>query len=499
MPKRNLAWILIVAAIALLMWQLPQFIAGRDSIIHAFGPLVDACSQIQRRYAEPVDDQRLVNVAVDSAINAMIRNLGDPHAAYFNDQDYHRFQRRTDGLYGGIGVEVWPVELGLEVLSREPDSPAVRAEICPGDIITHVDDRKMIGIPLVEAVNSFLNGPVDSPVRITVIRPNAASTSAEPRQLVLYRTAIKLNPVQGWARSGPSGWHFMLDPKLRIGYVRLVKFTTDVDERLDEEFNRLQSAGVSALIVDLRENTGGLLESAKEVADRFLESGLIVRTSGRKADTKQWFASREGTYPRIPVVVLVNGTTASAAEIVAGALRDHERAVVVGERTYGKGSVQEVVPLTGNHGAIKLTTAYYYLYKGECIHRTPEADRAGSWGVLPNVVVAMSPDERRIWAEAWREISREPSPLIEKTLSGDTGLAADIAPQASTTATANPETTSPEDAQDVSAESIEADRLARESERLIERDPQLRKAIEILQKKLEPAPSESRESPTRRS
>ncbi|MBX3396420.1 MAG: S41 family peptidase [Phycisphaerae bacterium] len=499
MPKRNLAWILIVAAIALLMWQLPQFIAGRDSIIHAFGPLVDACSQIQRRYAEPVDDQHMVNVAVDSAINAMIRDLGDPHAAYFNDQDYHRFQRRTDGLYGGIGVEVWPVDLGLEVLSREPDSPAVRAEILPGDIITHVDDRKVVGVPLVEAVNSLLNGPVDSPVRITIIRPSDSTQSAEPRQLVLYRAAIKLNPVHGWARSGPSGWHFMLDPKLRIGYVRLVKFTTDVDERLDEEFNRLQTAGVRALIVDLRENTGGLLESAKEVADRFLESGLIVRTSGRKADTKQWFASREGTYPRIPVAVLVNGTTASAAEIVAGALRDHERAVVVGERTYGKGSVQEVVPLTGNHGAIKLTTAYYYLFKGECIHRTPEADRAGSWGVLPNVVVALSPEERRLWAEAWREISREPVPTVDTGTSNGAGPIADHAGGTTSTATTSADAASAEDAAGAPPESIEADRLARESDRLIERDPQLRKALEILQKKLEPNAADSRDLATRRS
>ncbi|MCG8406347.1 MAG: S41 family peptidase [Phycisphaerales bacterium] len=401
MPKRNLAWILVVAVIALLMWQLPQTIARRDSVLKAFGALVDARAQIHRRYVDSVDESKLVDAAVDAGIRAMIHDLNDPHAVYLNENDYKRFQDRTDGRYGGIGVEVWITELGLEVLSREPNSPAIRAEILPGDIITHIDSRPTTGMPLAEVAN-MLHGPPDTAVKLTVITP-----SDKAREVTLFRAIIKLDPIHGWSRSPSGGWRFMLDPELGIGYVRLVKFTPDLAIRLDEEIDLLLRRNLRGLILDLRENTGGLLDSAREVADKFLERGLIVRTSGRKADEKQWFAMREGTYPNFPLSVLVNGSTASAAEIVAGALRDHKRAVVVGERTYGKGSVQEVVELNDNNGAIKLTTAYYYLPSGRCIHRAAKANRDGEWGVEPNLPVKLSDAQRSKWLVAWRDIGRE--------------------------------------------------------------------------------------------
>lgn len=409
MPKRNLAWIVIVAMIAFLMWQLPQTIAGRDSVLRAFGPLVDARAQIRKRFVDKVDDDELVDAAVDQGIRAMVHQLQDPHAMYLNSAQYKRFQARTDGLYGGIGVEVWTTRDGLEVLSREPHSPAVEAGILPGDIITQIDGAPTPGMSLVEAVNNRLNGPRGTEVRLLVVTPDAPPETGV-RELVLYRTVIRLDPVRGWSRDSSGGWRFMLDPELGIGYVRLTKFTSDVDERLDEEMGLLQRQGLHALILDLRGNTGGLLDSAREVADRFLESGLIVRTKGRTTDEKQWFAMREGTYPNFPMAILVNGWTASAAEIVAGALRDHRRAVVVGERTYGKGSVQEVVELSRGEGAIKLTTAYYYLPSGQCIQRTARANRAGTWGVAPNLPVHLTEGQRARWLAAWRQIGREVSP-----------------------------------------------------------------------------------------
>jgi len=479
MPKRNLAWILIVAAIALLMWQLPQMIAGRDSVIRSFGPLVDARAQIQKRFVEKVDDDKLVRDAVHAAITAMVGDLGDPHAVYFNESDYRRFQKRTDGLYGGIGVEVWAVDEGLEVLSREPDSPAVRANILPGDIITHIDGRAVKRIPLVEAVNNLLNGPIDTRVALRIRRPEGAP--AEPdRDVTLYRGTMKLDPVHGWSREREDGWRYVIDPKRRIAYIRLVKFTTDVDERLDAEINRLLSRGLRGLILDLRENTGGLLDSAREVADRFLGSNeLIVRTGGRTADTKQWYASPEGTYPAIPLAILVNGTTASAAEIVAGALRDHERAVVVGERTYGKGSVQEVVELMGANGAIKLTTSYYYLPNGECIHRTAEADEAGTWGVQPNVVVKLTEEQRDQWEAAWRDIARER--MAVSTHNDESQTAEQSGPST------RPVTDSMPAADELDPESEIA--VGAEASRLLDRDIQLRTALELLQSKLTPEES----------
>lgn len=456
MPKRNLAWIVIVAMIALLMWQLPQTIAGRDSVLKAFGPLVDARSLIRRRFVEVINDDDLVEAAVDAGIRAMIQSLDDPHAIYLNAAEYKRFRQRTDGRYGGIGVEVWAVEEGLEVLSREPASPAMQAEILPGDIITHIDGVSTKGLPLFVAVNNLLKGPQGSALTITVITPGRRPRPAA-REMKLYRAIIKLDPVQGWSRVPGGGWRFMLDPEEGIAYVRLVKFTPDVDERLDEEINRLRRHRLRGLILDLRENSGGLLNSAREVVDKFLESGLIVRTSGRRSDEKNWHAVREGTYPRVQMVVLVNGSTASAAEIVAGALRDHERAVVIGEQTYGKGSVQEVIELARHRGAIKLTTGYYYLPSGRRIHRRSSARGSGAWGVAPDIEVTLDDDQRARWLEAWREIGREPAEQAGETEADNGSMSANAS----------------------------ADHDAAEA--LLEADPQLKAALGHLQDQLGPS------------
>ncbi len=455
MPKRNLAWILIIVMIALLMWQLPQTIAERDSVLRQFGPLVDASTQIRRRFVKSIDDGKLVRAANEAGIRAMIEDLHDPHAIYLNEEEYRTFKQRTEGRYDGIGIEVWVRDKGLEVLSREPDSPAMRAGILPGDIITRIDDMPTAGLTAGEA-ERLLYGPPETEIELTLVRPGA--TEKGPIQLRLFRSEIDLDPVRGWSRSVLGGWRFLLDPQRGIAYIRLTKFAPDVDDRLDEEVMRLQRGTLQGLILDLRDNTGGLLDSAREVADRFLDDGLLVRVSGRKTDEKRWFAKREGSYPQMPVVVLVNGETASAAEIVAGALRDHKRAVVVGERTYGKGSVQEVIELDRNAGAIKLTTAHYYLPNGECIQKTPNAQRAGTWGVEPNVKIPLSPDERIRLVEVRRAISRE------SIAPGESG--ADEEPE--------------------SSGSFEEHDRGEAAKKLLDVDSQLRWALEHLQKRLKP-------------
>jgi carboxyl-terminal processing protease len=424
MPKRNLAWILIVVAIALLIWQLPQLIAGRDSVLHAFGPLVDARAQIHRRYVKEPDDERLSRAAADAGIRAMVRELNDPYAVYLNPREFATFQARTDGRYGGIGVEVWTTDLGLEVLSREKGSPADVAGVLPGDLITHIDGEPIAQLPAIESVNHRLNGAAGADVTITVIRNDA---TAVPRKLdfEMKRAEIELDPVRGWSRDVTGGWRYLLNSESGIGYIRLVKFTSDVDERMGQEIQRLQSVGLRALVLDVRENSGGLLDSAWDVADKFLSSGLIVKTSGRKSADQQWYAMAEGTLPDFPMVVLVNRNTASAAEIVAGSLRDHKRAAVFGERTYGKGSVQELVPLPENGGAIKLTTRYYYLPNGERIHREPGMTEKDKWGVMPTRVITLTPSERTEWMRAWREVAREPNGTDEDGLTEDSVLAAD--------------------------------------------------------------------------
>ncbi|MFQ5412353.1 MAG: S41 family peptidase, partial [Phycisphaerae bacterium] len=193
MPKRNLAWIVIVGMVALLMWQMPRTIAGRDSVLKAFGPLVDARAQIHKRFAEEVPDERLVEAAVDAGIRAMVRELDDPYAIYLNEREYHQFKERTGGLYGGIGVDVWAAPTGLEILSRAPDSPATRAGLLPGDIITHIDGLTMKGLSLVEAVNNHLNGPRNTRVVLTISRPDETDPP-EPRKMTLYRAVIRVEP-----------------------------------------------------------------------------------------------------------------------------------------------------------------------------------------------------------------------------------------------------------------------------------------------------------------
>jgi carboxyl-terminal processing protease len=481
MPKRNLAWIVIIAMIALLMWQLPQTIAGRDSVLKAFGALVDARAQIRKRYVNDVNDDALINAAVDSGIRAMVRGLDDPHAVYLNEQQYARFRQQTDGLYGGIGVQVWSTEAGLEVLSREPNSPAVDAGILPGEIITHIDGKPTADVPLIEAVNDLLNGPQDTEVSLTVLTPAGMELPegrnpgrlGKTREVTLYRAIIKVDPLEGWSRGAKGDWRFMLDPELGIGYIRLIKFSPDIDERLDEEINRLQRQNLQGLILDLRENPGGLLDSAREVADKFLEGGLIVRTAGRRTDEKQWFAMREGTYPHFPMAVLINGSTASAAEIVAGALGDHKRAVVIGERSYGKGSVQEVVELEDHGGAIKLTTAYYYLPSGRCIQRTLKSIQDGTWGVMPNLLVNLSADQHAKSLAAWRKIHRESLPHDERVGSDEHAANTSV-----------PAEQSP---------------MQDEATRLLEADPQLNKAVEYVHDRIRPSgkPSRSRQGDSR--
>ena len=202
MPKRNLAWILVIATIALLMWQLPQTIAVRDSVYEAFGPLVAVRAEIRKRYVEELDDAELVDAAVTAGIEAMVEQLHDPHATYLNQREYDRFKKRTRGDFGGIGVDVWATEDGLEVLSREPDSPAARAGIMPGEIITHVDGRPTRDLPLVEAVSGMLSGPPGS--AFFALLGNVGAMFAPPFQdseaidrILLYRgpyTCIDLRP-----------------------------------------------------------------------------------------------------------------------------------------------------------------------------------------------------------------------------------------------------------------------------------------------------------------
>ncbi|MFO0974587.1 MAG: S41 family peptidase [Phycisphaerae bacterium] len=439
MPKRNLAWIVVIGLVALLFWRMPRTIAGRDALYTAFAPLVDARAQILKRSAEPVDDSRMAAAATRAGIEAMVRELHDPYALYLDAETYPEFKKQTEGVFGGVGVDLSAGRDGLVILGCVRDSPADRAGLRPGETLLAIDDLRTVDLGLVDGINR-LAGPPGTPVRLLVRRADATVQS-----LRLTRALIEIDPIRGWARRGRSGWHFWLDERRGIAYVRVVKFMPQTLRRLDAIVEPLSERGLRSLVLDLRENTGGLLRSAIDVADRFLDAGPIVATRGPRTEPREWFAQREDTYRPPPrLVVLVNRNTASAAEIVAGALQDHRRAVVVGERSYGKGSLQELIPLEDEQSAIKLTTGYYYLPSGRCLQRRPDAK--DGWGVAPDQPVPLSDEQRRAWFAAWSSGGAE---------------SAGAATQPADTAEAEPS----------AAAALEA---------LLAADPQLARALELL-------------------
>jgi carboxyl-terminal processing protease len=398
MPKRNVAWMLVMLVIALLLWQLPQLIAERDSIIRSFGTLAEIRTEIHRRAIEPIDDDVMVRSAVDAAAAKMIESLNDPHARYLNPQAFERFRDRAEGLVGGIGIEVAVIDEQLAVINVRGGTPAASAGLAKGDLILEIDGEPMVSMDLIEAAH-LLTGEPGTPIHLTVQTPGAV-----PRELDMNLATLRLNPVRGFSRAADGHWRYLIDAAAGIGYVRLTEFVPNAASELDQAIETIRREGARAWILDLRENRGGLLTAAIDVADRFLSSGDIVSTRGARgpsAAEQTWSAQFDGTYANLPMVVLVNAWSASSAEIVAGALRDNRRATLIGTRTYGKGSVQELINLRDG-GAIKITTRYYFLPNGTCIQKRPGPDGANQpWGVEPHIVVDMSAEQREQWLDAW--------------------------------------------------------------------------------------------------
>ena len=419
MPKRNIAWMLVIILIALLFWKLPSTVARRDTVYRTFEPLVDIRREILKSYVEEVDEKELIHGAIDGMLSRL-----DPYSTYFPPEHLAELKRATTGSFGGIGVEIGMKDGWLTVISPIEDTPAFRAGLLAGDRIIEIEGEGTKGMGMLDAVKK-LTGKPGSKVTVGVRH----ELKNEEMTVTLTRDVIKIVSVKGWERAGDGGWRYIIDPEERIGYVRITKFMPDTPEAMDGAVKKLQSLGMKALILDLRINPGGLLESAIGVSDRFLSSGVIVSTKGRWSQKKDSTARKEGTYPDFPVAVLVSRFSASAAEIVSGALRDHKRAIVIGERTFGKGSVQSVITLEDRQGAIKLTTAYYYLPGGTCIHRSERAKETDKWGVEPLVKVKLTDEEwvellkaRRV-ADVIRPTSlptttatSQPHPLIDRQL-----------------------------------------------------------------------------------
>jgi carboxyl-terminal processing protease len=321
----------------------------------------DVFERVRAEYVEEMTDQDLIEAAIEGMLTSL-----DPHSGYLNPKKYRDMQVQTKGEFGGLGIEVTMEDGLVKVVSPIDDTPAHRAGIQAGDVITHINSEPVLGMSLSEAVER-MRGPVDTSIALTLRRPG----QDEPIDVSMARAVITISPVR-WRSEGD------------VGYVRITTFNEQTEGSVNEALEALRGElgdRMKGLVLDLRNNPGGLLEQAVGVADAFLDRGEIVSTRGRRADSIQRFNARKGDLLEgLPMVVLINGGSASASEIVAGALHDHDRAIVMGTTSFGKGSVQTIMPLPG-HGAIRLTTARYYTPSGTSIQAT---------GIEPDIEVEQS-------------------------------------------------------------------------------------------------------------
>lgn len=336
--------------------------AGRNASVYEqlelFGNIFE---RVRADYVEAPEDKKLI----EAAINGMLTSL-DPHSSFLSADQYEDMQTQTRGSFGGLGIEVSQEDGLVKVVSPIDDTPAAKAGVRTGDFITHVNGESLMGLTLDQAVD-MMRGPVGSEITVTILRED----ENEPFDLTMTRDTIKLTVV----RSRVEGHAVIL---------RVSTFNDETYDTLKAELEKaVEEAGgmdkVTGFVVDLRNNPGGLLNQAISVSDAFLNAGEIVSTRGRKAEeSERWNAEPGDLAEGKPMVVLVNGGSASASEIVAGALQDHRRAIVVGEKSFGKGSVQTVMPVTSD-SAIRLTTARYY---------TPSGRSIQSLGIQPDIIVA---------------------------------------------------------------------------------------------------------------
>jgi carboxyl-terminal processing protease len=335
---------------------------------------VDTLDQVERNYVKDLSRRELFEAAIEGMVSEL-----DQHSEYIAPDDLDRFKSGVESEFGGIGIQVSRRRGRLSVISPLVGSPAYRAGVMAGDVITHIRGEPVNGISLDDAVQK-MKGPVGTSVKITVRHPHDGSTE----EVELKREIVRVETVMGNLRESDDSWDFMVDNEHKIGYLRVTAFARHTVADVRRALRQLTSDGMKGLILDLRFNPGGLLSAAIQVSDMFIHGGRIVSTAGRNIEGQHWDARRRGTFDGFTMVVLVNEYSASASEIVAACLQDHERAIVIGERTYGKGSVQNIIELEHGRSALKLTTARYQRPSGKNIHRFPGTDEDEDWGVRPN-------------------------------------------------------------------------------------------------------------------
>lgn len=382
MPRRTLWLIFIVAITSLACYER----ADRNPYGRWFSEVLET---IDRYYVEPVDDQKLFEGALDGMIGRL-----DEYSAFLPRSQASQFQETIDQQYGGIGIEVnlEGENKQLTVMSPLVGTPAYKAGVRAGDKIVAIDGKVTANRSLNEIVG-WLRGRPGDPVAISVLREG----KDDPITFDLVRARIRVDSILGDLRSTDGSWNFFLPGEDKIGYIRINSFGETTLDELKAALARLSGSQCRGVILDMRNNPGGLLQGAEDVCDLFLPEGaVIVTTRGRDERVrKEAVATGSGPYQKLPLVVLVNDKSASAAEIVAACLQDHKRAIIVGERTWGKGTVQNVIPMEAGRSLLKLTIASYWRPSGKNIHKLDSSAADDEWGVKPTPGYEVKLDEKQ--------------------------------------------------------------------------------------------------------
>ena len=402
----------------------------------------EVLSLIESNYVEPIEKDSMI----EGAISGMVKSL-DPHTSYMPPVSYKEMQAETTGKFGGLGIEISVRDGVLTVVSPIEDTPAFKVGIEPGDKIIKIEDESTLDMTLQDAV-SRLRGETGSPVKITIFR----KTFKEPKEFTIVRDIIKVRSVVSKLYQN------------NIGYIKIRSFSKNTSSGLDKALEELRGKGITKLILDVRNNPGGLLNQAVEVTDRFLNrENLIVYTKGRSDEQNMRFTSHDKVAGvSYPMIVLVNGGSASASEIVAGALQDLDRAVILGTQTFGKGSVQTIIPLSDG-SALRLTTARYYTPSGRVIQEN---------GIEPDIIVEMKPRNELDKKEGKKEEPEEKTRLrrflrekdLKKHLKGKSSI----------------EGVDEEDETDEETSNKIEESIAKELDEDLKKDNQLQQAVSLL-------------------
>ncbi|MBS0210517.1 MAG: S41 family peptidase [Planctomycetes bacterium] len=377
MPRRNL-WFLLLAGVVSAVCFHQADALYRNRLGQQFQTFAKLQEYIEEYYVEPVEDRELF----EAALSGMVADLGDPNSAYFNPQKKALSQSQREQHFGGIGVEVTydRISRQLSVMSPIVGTPAYEAGILAGDIIVKVNDQLVSEMSLEETTN-ILRGPQGTTVKISVLHLG----ETEPVELTIRRAIIRTETVQGDHRAPDGKWEYWIPDQDKLAYVRIIAFGRETANELERIIARLAKEGLRGLVIDVRNDPGGLLHGAIDVCELFVSKGRIVSTRGRGGKLRKAYDA-DGTAPfaNLPLVVLINQWSASASEVTAACLQDHNRALVVGQRSYGKGTVQDVIPLEQGKAELHLTIATYWRPSEQNIHRGKKAKDSDPWGVQPD-------------------------------------------------------------------------------------------------------------------